>query len=132
MLRCATCRSELLVLEFEDVEVDCCSACGGVWLDAGELGLLLEGRPEPDSLLALQDGTTGRKRCPICESAMRTAHLAEMVEIDYCPRRHGIWLDRDELATLLAAQPVNDRVARARDFFSRLFPEPLVPKETPC
>ena len=131
MLRCASCRSDLLVLEFEDVEVDCCPSCGGLWLDAGELGLLLDGTPEPDALLALRDGDTSDRRCPICEDRLLTARLAAGVEVDYCRRRHGLWLDRGELGSLLAAESATDRLVRARTFFARLFPQTLAPKETP-
>lgn len=132
MLCCASCRASLLVLEFEGVEVDCCPSCGGLWLDAGELGLLLDGVPEPGALLALRGGEAGPRRCPLCEDRMLTARLDEGVEVDHCRRRHGVWLDRGELAALLATRPATDRLLRVRDFFARLFPSPSAPKETSC
>jgi Zn-finger nucleic acid-binding protein len=35
----------MITLELADVEIDYCTDCGGIWLDAGELELLL-GNPE--------------------------------------------------------------------------------------
>ena len=35
----------MITLELEDVEIDYCTECGGIWLDAGELELLL-GEPQ--------------------------------------------------------------------------------------
>ncbi len=37
---CPVCGKEMLVLEFELVEIDHCAECGGVWLDSGELALI--------------------------------------------------------------------------------------------
>ena len=35
----------MITLELQEVEIDYCTDCGGIWLDAGELELLL-GEPE--------------------------------------------------------------------------------------
>ena len=34
---CPNCSDPMVVLEIEQVELDHCLSCGGVWLDAGEL-----------------------------------------------------------------------------------------------
>ncbi len=34
------------------LEIDHCTACGGVWLDAGELELLLDGAANKNALMA--------------------------------------------------------------------------------
>lgn len=36
-LQCPRCDGRLSEITFEDVQVDRCNKCGGVWLDAGEL-----------------------------------------------------------------------------------------------
>jgi hypothetical protein len=36
-MRCPKCGLELIPIDYKGVEVDKCSACAGVWLDAGEL-----------------------------------------------------------------------------------------------
>lgn len=39
-MRCPKCGSELSEVTYRDQRVDRCEACGGVWLDAGELEAL--------------------------------------------------------------------------------------------
>lgn len=39
-LQCPKCDGTLAVINFEDMEIDRCNKCHGVWLDAGELELL--------------------------------------------------------------------------------------------
>ena len=34
---CPKCTGKLLTGNFENVQIDICESCGGVWLDAGEL-----------------------------------------------------------------------------------------------
>lgn len=41
-MRCPRCNSALAVTKFEDVSVDRCDNCGGLWLDAGELAQLIQ------------------------------------------------------------------------------------------
>lgn len=40
-MKCPKCGGELQEKKFEDVMIDQCGSCQGVWLDAGELDLLL-------------------------------------------------------------------------------------------
>jgi len=41
-MRCAKCGQEMATVTLSDVEVEICSGCGGVYLDAGELERLTE------------------------------------------------------------------------------------------
>ena len=41
-MHCPRCNTVLAVTKFEDVSVDRCDNCGGLWLDAGELALLIQ------------------------------------------------------------------------------------------
>jgi hypothetical protein len=41
-MRCPRCNTGLAVTKFEDVSVDRCDNCGGLWLDAGELAQLIQ------------------------------------------------------------------------------------------
>ncbi len=43
-MKCPKCGQELEEKEYEDVMIDVCTGCQGIYLDAGELELLLEGR----------------------------------------------------------------------------------------
>ena len=37
---CPVCRTQMLTLEFEHIEIDYCGECGGAWLDSGEAALI--------------------------------------------------------------------------------------------
>ncbi|MDA1082314.1 MAG: zf-TFIIB domain-containing protein [Gemmatimonadetes bacterium] len=39
-MKCSKCGADLKEIKTNDVAVDVCSDCGGMWLDAGELDLL--------------------------------------------------------------------------------------------
>jgi len=100
----------MIVLEMDQVEVDHCSQCGGVWLDAEEMDLLLEGSEGREEIRrrATVDTTTDEKkrRCPICSRKMEKAHITRegresRVLIDRCEKRHGTWLDGGELDALV-------------------------------
>ena len=40
------------------------------------------------------------KTCPVCTSALLAADR-QGIEIDYCPRCRGVWLDRGELEKII-------------------------------
>jgi len=93
----------MVVLEFEQVEVDFCLKCRGVWLDGGELELIGEraGALQEDLLGALESRKgevvkKGRKRrCPVC---------------------HGIWFDAGELSAVVRAAGADEGNILARFF----------------
>jgi uncharacterized protein len=108
-LHCPACRTPLIVVEREGIEVDCCPTCRGIWFDEGELELLGESAGvtmSPSSLFAA-GGRPGRRRCPRCSVRMELLDAAELqgrsVEVDRCPE-HGLWLDRGELGRILRGQ----------------------------
>ena len=111
MLRCPVCvKNDMVVLELEKIEIDHCLSCGGIWLDAGELELLI-GAADRASALAgafsdLHDtGNEPSRKCPICGKLMtKTATAAgdTTILLDRCPRGHGVWFDDGELHTVLA------------------------------
>ena len=43
-MKCPKCGSDLDEINYQDVMIDKCSECNGIWLDKGELELLTEGR----------------------------------------------------------------------------------------
>ena len=101
--------------EYEDVAVDVCLHCGGVWLDAGELEIIQKTqdsdfrgvpRSELDSLTAAegmaQSKDEGVRDCVSCKDPMEKCEYAfsSQVMIDRCSKGHGIWLDKGELARL--------------------------------
>ena len=47
-------------------------------------------------------------RCPSCLDAKLEVAVREQVEIDYCPRCRGVWLDRGELDKIVARAELSD------------------------
>ena len=107
----------MIVLELEQVEVDHCTVCGGIWLDAGELELLFADAQQTEQLVNSFHHAPGVKEkvrsCPICLKKMQKIHAGgfdkltagsedEPVIIDRCPKGHGLWFDRGELPQVLA------------------------------
>lgn len=105
---CPVCRGPMIVLELNQVEIDFCLECEGVWLDAGELELLLESSEEKDAVLnsfiVKKDSKEKKRKCPICLKKMEKILCKDgKILIDKCPRNDGIWLDRGELYRIIAA-----------------------------
>ena len=48
-MKCPVCKEPTIVLELDEIEIDYCTSCGGIWLDAGELDLLIEDEKEDSS-----------------------------------------------------------------------------------
>ncbi|MFC1683711.1 zf-TFIIB domain-containing protein [Candidatus Zixiibacteriota bacterium] len=106
-MNCPVCRQPMIVLELDEVEIDHCTSCRGVWLDAGELELLLGNPAARDTFLhsLKSDHSTAEKhrRCPICAAKMEKIAVGAQKElsIDRCKRGDGIWLDGGELERIL-------------------------------
>ena len=117
-MNCPACTKPLIVLELHSVEIDHCTSCGGVWLDAGELQLLLEEATNRDELMAsLTEGVGGKEkaiRCPICSKKLDKVlyGVDKKVLLDICPRNDGLWFDRGELQEVvdMGNFPANHRV----------------------
>lgn len=106
---CPVCKKEpMIVLELDHVEIDYCLKCHGIWLDAGELEILLEGADGKDALLSSFIGEKETKekprKCPICLKRMRKVSCGwdEKVMIDKCKKDHGLWFDAGELEEIIA------------------------------
>ncbi len=101
---CPACKNAMITLELEDVEIDYCTDCGGIWLDAGELELLVGKAQEAKQLLDSfkVDTHAGEKprKCPICLKKMQKIIVGPstpVLLIDKCPRGDGLWFDKGEL-----------------------------------
>ncbi len=100
---CPACRTPLIVLEFESIEIDYCPTCKGSWYDAGELELIL-GHDEALADGGFAAGKRGKRRCPHCLGKMRTGPLPGTdVEVDLCAS-HGFWLDKGELQRIVRSR----------------------------
>ena len=101
---CPVCKNAMITLELREVEIDYCTDCGGIWLDAGELELLL-GEPEKAAQLLKSfkiDSTAIEKtrKCPICSKKMQKVIVGSSkpnLLIDKCRKADGLWFDKGEL-----------------------------------
>ena len=105
---CPVCQeSAMITLELDEVEIDYCTKCEGIWLDAGELELLL-GEPEKakallDSFKIDSESTEKIRKCPICDKKMQKVIVGSskpVLLIDKCRRGDGLWFDRGELKNI--------------------------------
>ena len=123
---CPNCNDEMLIIEYKNVEIDFCSDCHGIWLDEGELDLLLPPETSKNSPIAtalansVESSTKGERKCPVCAKRMLlvdiplktdSSDLPSSVEVDKCPQNHGLWFDKGELHTITTSatgEPVSD------------------------
>lgn len=104
---CPVCKEVMVVLELNEVEIDHCLACGGIWLDAGELDLLLEDSEQKERLLASfevdEKAQEAKRKCPICLKKMNKVLCGrdKKVRIDRCREKDGIWFDKGELFEII-------------------------------
>jgi len=125
-----------VVVEREEIELDWCVACRGLWFDEGELELLGEktGRILDVADLGRQSSaiTKGDRRCPRCPRRMEQLEIpveaGRSIVIDRCTR-HGFWLDRGELGTLLTqlGKRIETDGEVVLDFLGETFQESAAP-----
>jgi len=100
------------------IEIERCEGCGGVWLDPGELEKIQrwarerEGASRARSIDDAVQRAYARAReperepviCPSCGDDMfeREWGFGSMVMVDVCIGCRGVWLDVDELESLVA------------------------------
>jgi Zn-finger nucleic acid-binding protein len=128
---CPNCKEPMIVLDWQGVEIDMCPSCGGVWLDLGELELICEQAgadpgPLAEALEKAGQGEATKRQCPRCSKKLRAISAGEQkrVELDRCPRGHGIWFDRGEMQSFVGSFEEGERGAVAR-FFADLFRDQL-------
>jgi Zn-finger nucleic acid-binding protein len=108
MMRCPKCGSLLQAQQIGEVEVDQCTSCHGIWLDLGELPLLLDrpAVPRGNGRVAPVIWDTVSGSCPRCGGEGHMTRITSLkrpdVVMDSCPVCYGIWLDGGELSKLAA------------------------------
>ena len=108
---CPACKSEMIDIEYNRIELDYCTQCRGVWFDAEELELLFEAAGLGDNKISLDDllstpevSTDEKERkCPICGNRMKKMGVGQkpQVIIDACRMGDGLWLDGGEVVHLI-------------------------------
>lgn len=110
---CPACKNDMIVVEYQQIELDFCPNCRGVWFDSGELNLMLEAAEVDDSSLGnlgeLPLAKTKEKvrKCPICRAAMSKNNIGSQppVMIDICRRGDGVFFDGGEVQQLVNQLP---------------------------
>ena len=112
-LCCLKCTSVLDKTRIDDVEVDHCPACGGLWLDHGEIErlsrkmasdidrlrrLLMTSDKSPPGVPSEVQGS-----CPACQAPGVQEVALGKIHIDFCPRCKGLFLDRGEIDAAIDA-----------------------------
>lgn len=102
-MKCPKCGEPMVVLELHDVEIDHCLDCQGIWLDAGELELLITDsqnkEPFLDTFKVEKNCPEKKRKCPICLKKMEKVLCGtdQSTRIDRCVRGDGLWFDSGEL-----------------------------------
>jgi Zn-finger nucleic acid-binding protein len=136
---CPVCNYDMLVVEYNNIELDYCNNCKGVWFDSGELELLLKSRGLEetktflDSILNSQEAVSSEKKrnCPVCGHKMKKTAIGGQPEIliDICRDEHGLWFDGGEVTQMirrLAGEqpPKHDSKRHVISFLEEVFEAP--------
>lgn len=107
MMNCPKCAGSTEKVVFENIEVDRCTACKGIWFDGGELQRLKRTKGAE----AVDTGSEKEGRnfdairdidCPVCGKAMAqlTDPYQRHIRYEACPEGHGAFLDAGEFRDL--------------------------------
>jgi uncharacterized protein len=124
-MECPRCTKPLVILELEKVEIDYCVSCQGVWLDTGELELLLgpTGKNEVSLSPDIKSNEQSLK-CPRCRKKMEKVSTADNILLDRCRYGHGLWFDGGELEAILRGKK-NDSENRISEHLKGIFIEKI-------
>jgi len=136
---CPVCKYDMIVVEYQNIELDYCNSCKGVWFDSGELELLLksQGLEEPEAffegILNSQESASSEKKrnCPVCGHKMKKTAIGKQpkILIDVCRDKHGLWSDGGEVAQLIRRlvgehPPKRDSREQVISFLEEVFKAP--------
>jgi Zn-finger nucleic acid-binding protein len=105
-INCPVDTHTLITISIEDIFIEYCPKCFGIWLDFGELEKLLKKKISNKKLLSNKEVpeyvNRMHKKCPLCKKNMIIKKdYNSNVYIDICNICSGIWLDTGELTKIL-------------------------------
>ena len=110
-MKCPLDKSDMIIVEHRRIEIDYCLKCAGVWLDSGELDLLVSTLNSEGANLSHKEllNTSpahvkeSKRKCPVCHRNMDKVWIGQTpkVLIDSCPIGDGLWFDGGELNQVL-------------------------------
>jgi Zn-finger nucleic acid-binding protein len=124
---CPKCVGKLQKKKTEGLDVDVCFVCEGIWFDAGELEDVLKADAKDfDYIDVGREEFDGREiaglyknidlkpgKCPRCgdDTLLVKGEYPgkHKVNIDICPKGHGLWLDGGEVKALRNREKVEAR-----------------------
>ncbi|MCP3966299.1 MAG: zf-TFIIB domain-containing protein [Lentisphaerae bacterium] len=105
-MQCAKCSTELKERRIEEVKLDVCPKCSGIWFDFDELQNFLD-KDYKEVLQNIVDNNQGhdelRAACPKCGGKGKMINIVDPehdIHIDTCLLCYGIWLDGGEYELL--------------------------------
>ncbi|MBX9768144.1 MAG: zf-TFIIB domain-containing protein [Bdellovibrionales bacterium] len=127
-MNCPQCKTPLRVDHYEQIEIDRCDTCNGLWLDDREMMSIIRKRDAKFSPSVLTDvlsqsqaglkpqpGQAARV-CPKCAEPLKHVNhsYSSGIILDSCAKGHGVWLDQDELEKVQAFEEHWDVEAKRR------------------
>ena len=109
-MQCPKCSSDMEITSYDQIKVDRCTNCKGLWFQPEELAALRNDIWMADYILDEGDAKVGKKynqivaiHCPECQADMRQEFDEEQSHIIYesCPNGHGTYLDAGEFTDLV-------------------------------
>ena len=111
-MQCPQCHTDLIPRTIETVAVDECRRCEGIWFDKDELRKVKD-KTDPDlnwmdfEIWKKTDAfkvSGGQTQCPRCVVPMHVLDYDDTgVEIEFCSRCSGVWLDKGKLGKIIDA-----------------------------
>jgi len=107
---CPACSTEMRTETIDDVQLDVCPQCAGVWFDPEELRTLLA--RDPLSLTKLEDWTGASvtqksagpsiRRCPVCQLPLERYHYlyTSSIVLHACTQCGGFFVEDGELGKM--------------------------------
>lgn len=114
----------MIILELNKVEIDYCTNCKGIWLDAGELELLYHNTNTKivNELFRKSENNPELKiKCPVCGKKMDKVDFKQTgIILDRCKNNHGLWFDKGELRSLLESDidSISEIIELLKNIFS--------------
>ena len=121
-LKCPGCGGAMKSVESPDIIIDRCEACGGTWLDQGELNTLATGLAGNIEFCSAEhqifDEAAPERQCPVCAKPMLTVNLVGTADIvlDHCQECLGFYLDRGEVESMNESLRHASRAAKGDEY----------------
>jgi Zn-finger nucleic acid-binding protein len=112
--KCPRCNTAFLLVTANNVVLNECPACGGLWVDNDTLQTICANQEQQQAIMGFNPELTLAKStpavqsgrmyipCPECENLMNRRQFAGCsgVIVDWC-KAHGVWFDRNELRQIV-------------------------------